>query len=87
MSIMDAFEALADPTRRAILELLSKRGELPAGRIAAQFDISAPAVSQHLKALREAGLVLVERSGQQRIYRVNVAAMREVETWLSLIHI
>lgn len=78
---MDRFEALADPTRRAILELLSRRGELPAGEIAAQFDVSAPAVSQHLKALREAGLVLVERRGQQRIYRVNVAAMREVEDW------
>lgn len=78
---MDPFEALADPTRRAILEMLSKRGELPAGEIAAQFDVSAPAISQHLKALREAGLVRVERRGQQRIYRVHVAAMREVETW------
>lgn len=78
---MDPFAALADPTRRAILEMLSRRGELPAGDIAAAFTMSAPAVSQHLKALREAGLVLVERRGQQRIYRVNVAAMREVETW------
>ena len=78
---MDPFEALADPTRRAILEMLSRRGELPAGAIAARFEMSAPAVSQHLKALREAGLVLVERRGQQRIYRVNVAAMREVEAW------
>lgn len=78
---MDRFTALADPTRRAILELLARRGELPAGDIAGQFDMSAPAVSQHLKALREAGLVLVERRGQQRIYRVNVAAMREVEDW------
>lgn len=81
MSIMDPFEALADPTRRAILEMLSKRGELPAGEIAARFEMSAPAVSQHLKALRESGLVLVERRGQRRIYRVNVAAMREVENW------
>lgn len=78
---MDPFTALADPTRRAILELLSQRGELPAGEIAAQFDMSAPAVSQHLKALREAGLVAVERRGQQRIYLVNAAAMRKVETW------
>lgn len=78
---MDRFEALADPTRRAILELLARRGELPAGDIAAQFDVSAPAVSQHLKALREAGLVLVERRAQQRIYRINTAAMREVEDW------
>ena len=78
---MDRFTALADPTRRAILEMLARRGEMAAGDIAAQFDVSAPAISQHLKALREAGLVLVERRGQQRIYRVNVAAMREVENW------
>lgn len=78
---MDPFEALADPTRRAILEMLSRRGELPVGEIAAQFDVTAPAISQHLKVLREAGLVLVERRGQQRIYRVNVATMREVERW------
>lgn len=78
---MDRFEALADPTRQAILELLARRGELPAGDIAAQFDVSPPAVSQHLKALRVAGLVLVERRGQQRIYRVDVAALREVENW------
>ena len=56
---MDRFTALADPTRRAILEMLARRGEMPAGDIAAQFDVSAPAISQHLKALREAGLVLV----------------------------
>lgn len=78
---MDRFEALADPTRRAILEMLSRRGALPAGDIAAQFDISAPAVSQHLKVLREAGLVLVDRRAQQRIYRLNEEAVREIEQW------
>lgn len=78
---MDRFTALADPTRRAILEMLSKRGEMTAGDIAGQFDMSAPAVSQHLKALREAGLVLVERQAQRRIYRVNVAAMHDIEEW------
>jgi DNA-binding transcriptional ArsR family regulator len=49
---MDAFSALADPTRRAIVELLAQRGELAAGEIAAHFSISAPAISQHLKVLR-----------------------------------
>lgn len=78
---MDPFTALADPTRRAILELLSRRGALPAGDIAAQFDVSGPAISQHLKALREAELVLMERRGRRRIYRINVEAMREVEQW------
>ncbi len=78
---MDPFAALADPTRRAILELLSKRGELPAGDIAAQFDVSSPAISQHLRALRDAGLVRMERRGRRRIYRVNTDAMRDVEQW------
>ena len=78
---IDRFTALADPTRRAILELLARRGELPAGDIAAQFAMSAPAVSQHLKVLREAGLVRVERRAQQRIYRLNPEAMRDVEEW------
>ncbi len=79
---MDHFSALADPTRRAILELLAQRGELPAGDIAAQFDVSAPAVSQHLKVLREAGLVRMERRAQQRIYRLNPEGMREIEVWV-----
>jgi DNA-binding transcriptional ArsR family regulator len=78
---MDRFAALADPTRRAILEMLARRGELPASDIAAQFKVSAPAVSQHLKVLRDAGLVLVERRAQQRIYRINTDAMREIEDW------
>jgi DNA-binding transcriptional ArsR family regulator len=78
---MDRFTALADPTRRAILELLARRGELPASAIAATFDVSAPAISQHLKVLREAGLVLMEKQAQRRLYRINTAAMREVEEW------
>lgn len=79
---MDRFTALADHTRRAILELLAQHGELPAGEIAAQFDVSGPAVSQHLKVLREAGLVRVERRAQQRIYRLNPEGMRDVEEWV-----
>lgn len=78
---MDRFTALADPTRRAILEMLARRGEMAASDIAAQFDVSAPAISQHLKALREAGLVVMERRAQQRIYRLNTAAMRDIENW------
>jgi DNA-binding transcriptional ArsR family regulator len=61
--------------------MLARRGELPAGAIAAHFAMSAPAVSQHLKALRHAGLVTMERRAQQRLYRLNPAAMREVEDW------
>jgi DNA-binding transcriptional ArsR family regulator len=78
---MDVFAALADPTRRKIIELLAASGELPAAEIAARFPISAPAISQHLKALQAAGLVSVEKRAQQRIYRVNPGAMLELEDW------
>jgi DNA-binding transcriptional ArsR family regulator len=78
---MDRFTALADPTRRAIVELLAQQGELRAGDIAARFNMTAPAVSQHLKVLREADLVMVERRAQQRIYRLNEEAVREIEAW------
>jgi DNA-binding transcriptional ArsR family regulator len=79
---MDAFTALADPTRRTIVELLASRGRLPASEIAGRFPVSAPAISQHLKVLREAGLVRVEKQAQQRIYRINRATMLEMEQWI-----
>ena len=78
---MDVFAALSDPTRRKIIELLADGGQLPAAEIAAHFPVSAPAISQHLKVLQEAGLVLVERRAQQRIYRLNPQAMVELEDW------
>jgi DNA-binding transcriptional ArsR family regulator len=78
---MDKFDALADPTRRKIIEILARKGQLPAGDIYEHFDVSPQAVSQHLKVLREAKLVLVEKQAQQRIYRVNPAAVHEVEDW------
>jgi DNA-binding transcriptional ArsR family regulator len=78
---MDAFAALADPTRRQIIELLANRGEMSATDIADRFKISAPAISQHLKILREARLVAMEKRKQQRIYQINPQAMSEVEGW------
>ncbi len=78
---MDIFDALADPTRRKILELLAKRGELPASEIYATFAVSHPAISQHLKILREANLVRMEKRAQQRIYQVNPDAVLELEDW------
>lgn len=78
---MDVFAALADPTRRKIIEQLAGAGELPAAEIAARFPISAPAISQHLKVLQAAGLVSVEKRAQQRIYRINPEAMLELEGW------
>jgi DNA-binding transcriptional ArsR family regulator len=79
--LMDIFTALADPTRRKILELLAKHGQLTATDIYEQFDATPPAISQHLKVLREAKLVHVQKRAQQRIYQVNPEAVLELEGW------
>lgn len=78
---MDAFLALADPTRRRIIESLAD-GESAFGDLADQFDMSRPAVSQHLKVLREAGLVHVRKDAQRRIYRLNAEGLDELGEWL-----
>jgi len=78
---MDRFTALAEPNRRRLVELLG-RGPLAAGALAARFDLSPPAVSQHLKALREAGLVRVAVDGQRRIYSLDPDGLAEVEAWI-----
>lgn len=80
---MDAFSALADSTRRHIVEMLAASGQLSAGDICSRFDSSAPAISQHLKVLRTAGLVRVEKNAQQRIYSVNPAALDDMEAWIA----
>jgi DNA-binding transcriptional ArsR family regulator len=77
-----ALEALADPTRRRIVELLAD-GELEAGSIAAQFPVSRPAVSRHLRVLREAGLVRARGEAQRRVYSLDPAPLAEVDAWLS----
>ena len=78
---MLAFAALADPTRRRIVELLG-RGERSAGEIADEFDQSQPAISQHLKALRDAGLVQMRAEAQRRIYALDPAGLAAIDTWL-----
>ncbi|WP_342643198.1 metalloregulator ArsR/SmtB family transcription factor [Rhodoligotrophos ferricapiens] len=78
---MDSFAALADPTRRHILESLA-RGPLSSGEIAAQFEITAPAISQHLKALRAAKLVRARAQGQRRIYSLNPEGIEELGGWI-----
>jgi DNA-binding transcriptional ArsR family regulator len=78
---VDVFDALAEPTRRKILEMLARRGQLSATEIYDQFPVSRPAISQHLKVLREANLVKVEKRAQQRLYRVNPEAVLELEAW------
>jgi DNA-binding transcriptional ArsR family regulator len=78
---MLSLAALADPTRRRIVEMLAVR-DRTAGEIVQAFDMSAPAISQHLKVLREAGLVAVRAEGQQRIHSVDPAGLDEIEAWL-----
>jgi DNA-binding transcriptional ArsR family regulator len=79
---MDALTALAEPTRRRILEKLAAKGRMPATAIYREFKVSAPAISQHLKVLKEADLVGVQKKAQQRIYYVNPEPMRELEKWI-----
>ncbi|MEO8449854.1 MAG: metalloregulator ArsR/SmtB family transcription factor [Gemmatimonadota bacterium] len=75
------FGAIADPTRRALLDLLRAR-ELSAGELAARFPVSRPAISKHLRVLREAGLVRERRAAQLRYYSVDPAPLADVDRWL-----
>jgi DNA-binding transcriptional ArsR family regulator len=78
----DVFHAVADPSRRRILDLLA-RGELGVGAIAEGFEISLPAVSQHLRVLRDSGLVRERRLGRQRLYRLHAGPLRDVARWIT----
>ena len=77
---MDSFAALSDSTRREIVALLAD-SDRRAGEIAAQFAASPPAISQHLKVLREARLVTVERRGRERIYSLDTDGLAAMEEW------
>lgn len=80
---VDVFRAVADPTRRAILDRL--RGtELSVNDLAGPFDMTQPAVSQHLRVLLDAGLVEADQVGRQRLYRLNARPLREVFQWAAL---
>ncbi len=79
---MQSLTALADPTRRRIVELLAQR-DRTAGELVKEFDLSAPAISQHLNALREAGLVTTRAEGQTRIQTLNPRGFDELEAWLN----
>ena len=79
---MQSLIALADPNRRRIVEMLAGK-ELAAGEIGTAFDISAPAISQHLKVLKEANIVTVRVDGQRRIYALDPAGFGELDQWLA----
>ena len=73
--------ALADPTRRRIVELLAD-GDKPAGEIAAQFQVSGPAISRHLRVLREVGVASYKRDAQRWVYALNPDSISEVDRWM-----
>lgn len=79
--MVNAAAAIADPIRRRVLELV-RDAEVPAGEIAAQFPVSRPAVSRHLRVLREAGLVKERRVGRERLYRADPEPLVELRAWL-----
>src|SRR4051794_14829828 len=78
----DVFRAIADPTRRELLDRLAE-GEQSMMKLAESFEMSLPAVSQHLKVLREAGLVSERREGRMRIYTLAPTPLREIADWVS----
>jgi len=78
---MNAFAALADPTRARIVDVLAARGR-SVNEIVDEFSLTQPSISRHLKILREAGLVSVERKGQQRVYRLDPEPLRAIDQWL-----
>ncbi len=79
----DVYSAVADPTRRRMLQLLAETDELSLHEIMAHFEISRTAVSKHLAVLAEAGLVADRRAGRETRYRLNAAPLREIQTWVS----
>lgn len=83
-SSTDGFSALADPTRRAVLDLLAERGPQKAGDIARMFpSISRPAVCKHLRVLKAAGLVHENRRGREHWYSLNAQPLEEVQNWVT----
>ena len=78
---MEALAVLADPVRRELVGLLA-RGELAAGELADRFPVSRPAVSRHLRVLREAGLVTARAEGRRRLYALDPRPLREIDEWL-----
>jgi DNA-binding transcriptional ArsR family regulator len=80
----DVFRAIADPTRRATLELLGRNGEQTVSTIANTLEVELPILSRHLAVLREAGLVAQRQAGRNRLYRIEPEPLREIFDWAAL---
>src|SRR5271154_6604275 len=79
---MNAFAALSDDTRREIVRLVAKNGELTSTEISQNFEMSPPAISQHLKVLKEAKVLSVKKDVQKRVYTLNDSGIDEIEKFL-----
>ena len=78
---MDAFHALAEPRRRRVVEILAHRGALSATQISDEFDVTPQAISQHLRVLREADVLRMERRAQRRLYTFNPRSTLRIQGW------
>jgi DNA-binding transcriptional ArsR family regulator len=78
---MDAFSVLAEPRRRRVVEILAHRGKLSASQICDEFDVTPQAISQHLRVLREANVIQMEKRAQRRLYAFNPRSVNEVQAW------
>ncbi len=78
----DVFDVLADPTRRDIVDLLRAGSEKSVGQLVEALGITQPTVSKHLKALRDAGVVVAREEGQHRYYRFDESSLASVQAWL-----
>lgn len=81
-AIDTVFTALANPTRRELLRLLRDEGQQPVQQLASHFDMQRPSISEHLKVLRDVGLVSEQKQGRQRYYHLEVEPLQEVQAWL-----
>jgi DNA-binding transcriptional ArsR family regulator len=79
---VDVFAAVASPVRRQVLSLLRDGGSRPVQELADHFDMRRPSLSEHLRVLKDAGLVVERRSGRQRLYTLRAEPLREVADWL-----
>ncbi|WP_256757705.1 metalloregulator ArsR/SmtB family transcription factor [Cohnella sp. WQ 127256] len=81
--LRDVYDAIADPTRRQLIHLLSESEEIPLHELTAQFQMGRTAVSKHLTILKEAGLILDRKVGRETRFKLNAAPLREIQDWLS----
>ncbi len=80
---MDTFSVLAEPRRRRVVEILAHRGQLSASQICDEFDVTPQAISQHLRVLREANVIRMEKSAQRRLYTFNPQSMNQIQGWVA----